>query len=139
MQGVPTAPAMSRGQSCSDAPATWMGLESVRPPPVQLRRPPPVQLRWVSGELACDTLYLDSPYDSVEEFIQRMEEGLFEGSGIPRCQTLEDGTWLERYSLVWDGRTLNEGELLSELDLPSGDNQLTLTLVRTPIRIVHIQ
>ena len=129
MQGKPTAPAMSRGQSSSDESAMWESCGVVVPS---------VQLRWVSGELACDTLYLDSPYDSVEEFIQRMEEGLFEGSGIPRCQTLEDGTWLEQYSLVWDGRTLNEGELLSELDLPSGDNQLTLTLVRTPIRIVHI-
>ena len=30
MQGKPTAPAMSRGQSSSDAPANLMGPESVR-------------------------------------------------------------------------------------------------------------
>ena len=122
---------MSRGQSSSDESAMWESCGVVVPS---------VQLRWVSGELACDTLYLDSPYDLVGEFIQRMEEGLFEfeGSGIPRCQTLEDGTWLEGYSLVYNGRTLNDGELLSELDLPSGEHQLKLTLVRTPIRIVHI-
>ena len=94
--------------------------------------PPPVTLYWLSGEMVCHTLHYGTPYgpyDSVEDFIQRMEEGLFEDIGIPRCQTLEDGTWLEKYNLMWKGRSLECGERLSELDLPF-DASLTLTLVR---------
>ncbi len=96
----------------------------------EARRPPPVRLHWASGELACDFRIPGAPYDLVEEFIQRMEEGLFEDIGIPRCLTAEDGTWLEHYDLVWEGRTLGDGERLSDLDLPL---DAALTLVRSSI------
>ena len=91
-----------------------------------------VKLYWPSGGLACDFKNPGTPYayDLVEEFIQRMEEGLFEDLGISRCHTAADGSWLERYSLVWEGRCLGDGERLSELDLPL---DAALTLIRSSI------
>ena len=61
--------------------------------------PPSVVLYWSSGNLVGHFGSERYPYliDSVEEFTQRMEEGLLEDICIPRCQTEEDGTWLERY------------------------------------------
>ena len=96
------------------------------------RQLPSVVLYWSSGNLVGHFGSERYPYiiDSVEEFTQRMEEGLFEDIGIPRCQIDEDGRWLERYHLVWEGRSLGDGERLSELDLP---RDAALTLVRSSI------
>ena len=68
------------------------------------------------------------PYDSVEDFVQRMEEGYFEHIGVPRCPVSEEGNWLEGYDLVHEDRVLRCGLYFSELGLPPGAH---LVLVRT--------
>ena len=44
--------------------------------------------------------------DVIEEFIQRMDEGVI--PGVPRATSDLDGTWLTSYTLEWDGRLLDD-------------------------------
>ena len=72
------------------------------------------------------------PYDSVEEFVQRMEEGYFEHIGIPRCADPHYSRWLAHYDIVHEDQVLRCGLRFSDLDLPPGAH---MKLVRTDIAV----
>ena len=72
------------------------------------------------------------PYDSVEEFVQRMEEGYFEHIGIPRCADSHYSRWLAHYDIVHEDQVLRCGLRFSDLDLPPGAH---MKLVRTDIAV----
>ena len=72
------------------------------------------------------------PYDSVEDFVQRMEEGYFEHIGIPRCADSHYSRWLAHYNIVHEDQVLRCGLRFSDLDLPPGAH---MKLVRTDIAV----
>ena len=79
-------------------------------------------LRWPSGTLIKHIEIFDI---SVERFKQDMDEGLIEG--IPRATTDIGGNWLESYNIVWGTQVLQDGQWLSDYDIPLG---ATLTVLR---------
>ena len=85
-------------------------------------------LAWPSGTVI--HRFEEVPYDSVEDFVQRMEEGYFEGIGVPRCAVTEGGDWLESFDLVHEDRVLLDGQYFNGLGLPPGAH---LTLVRVTL------
>ena len=89
-------------------------------------QPVKLVLAWPSGTVI--RRFEEVPYDSVEDFVQRMEEGYFEHIGVPRCAVSEEGNWLESYDLVHEDRVLLDGQYFSELGLPPGAH---LVLVRS--------
>ena len=80
-------------------------------------------LVWPSGSII--HRFENVPYDSVDDFLQRMEEGIFEHIGIPRCAVSEEGNWLQSYDLVHEDQVLHCGQYFSDLNLPP-DAQLVL-------------
>ena len=64
----------------------------------------------------------------MERFVQDMEEGLI--PELPRARIREDGTWLERFHLVWNDIELRCGQKFSDYDLPP---DAVLTVVHTTI------
>ena len=79
-------------------------------------------LRWPSGTLIKHIEIFDI---SVERFKQDMDEGLIEG--IPRATTDIGGNWLESHNIVWGTQVLQDGQWLSDYDIPLG---ATLTVLR---------
>ena len=79
-------------------------------------------LRWPSGTLI---KHIETFDISVERFKQDMHEGLIEE--IPRPTTDIGGIWVEFYDIVWGTQVLQDGQWLSDYDIPQG---ATLTLLR---------
>ena len=79
-------------------------------------------LRWPSGTLI---KHIETFDISVERFKQDMDEGLIEG--IPRATTDIGGIWLESYDIVWGTQVLQDGQWLSDYDIPLG---ATFTVLR---------
>ena len=63
--------------------------------------------------------------EAIERFTQDMDEGLIEG--MPQAATDIGGNWLESYTIVWGTRVLQDGQWLSDYDIPQG---ATLTVLR---------
>ena len=53
-----------------------------------------------------------------------MDEGLI--AGIPRAATDIAGNWLESYNIAWGTQVLQDGQRLSDYDIPQG---ATLTVL----------
>ena len=79
-------------------------------------------LRWPSGTLIKHFEVFDL---SVERFTQDMDEGLI--AGMPRAATDIAGNWLESYYIAWGTQVLQDGQWLSDYDIPQG---ATLTVLR---------
>ena len=54
-----------------------------------------------------------------------MDEGLI--AGLPRAATDVAGNWLESYHIVWGTQVLQDGQWLSDYDIPQG---ATITVLR---------
>ncbi len=59
--------------------------------------------------------------------MQDFDEGLFED--VPRARTDESGRWLEHYVLHWGTLEIEDGQWLSDYNMPP-NTILTLTLVQ---------
>ena len=79
-------------------------------------------LRWPSGTLIRHFEVFDL---SVEQFKQSMDEGLIEE--MPRAATGIAGNRLESYNIAWGTQMLQDGQWLSDYDIPQG---ATLTVLR---------
>ena len=79
-------------------------------------------LRWPSGALIEHFEVFDL---SVERLTQDMDEGLI--AGLPRAATDVAGNWLESYHIAWGTQVLQDGQWLSDYDIPQG---ATITVLR---------
>ena len=83
-------------------------------------------LRWPSGTLIKRFEVFDL---SVERFTQDMDEGLI--AGTPRAATDIAGNWLESYNIAWDAQVLQDGQRLSDYDIPQGATLTVLLQTQT--------
>ena len=66
--------------------------------------------------------------DSVEQFVQQMDEGVI--AGIPPPTTDIDGTWLTGYALEWNERILQDRGNFSDLGVPESAELTAHLLVK---------
>ena len=120
-------PAASQCDLSTPQPRLAASQGDLSPPrPGQVTPPPRHSFRLVdrAGRFITE---VHGACDQVEEFVQRLDEGIFDEQGIPAATTDIDGTWVTTYALVWNERFLDCMGYFSLLGVPEGAE---ITLLR---------